>query len=165
MIITIEKNLQRGITLLNTLTDAQYSNATIPPYFSSIGCHMRHILDAFTSIFNGLETKNIDFSNRQRNTLAEQKTAEGIAYFNETIQKLHALNPADFDMLIAVTDDLGTGKITVNHTLGSVLAQAQSHAIHHYASVGFIINQLGIALPEADFGYNPTTPKVNEIMS
>ncbi len=159
MIITIEKNLQRGIKLLNTLTDAQYSNATIPPYFSSIGCHMRHVLDAFTSIFDGLETKNIDFSNRQRNTLAEQETAVGIAYFNETIQKLHALNPADFDMLIAVTDDLGTGKITVNHTLGSVLAQAQSHAIHHYASVGFIINQLGIALPEADFGYNPTTPK------
>lgn len=159
MIASIDKNLQRGIALLENITDAQYSNASVPPYFSSIGCHMRHVLDAFTSIFNGLETKKIDFSNRQRNTLAEQKTAVGIAYFNETIQKLHTLNPADFEMLIAVTDDLGTGKITVNHTLGSVLAHAQSHAIHHYASVGFIINQLGIALPEADFGYNPTTPK------
>ena len=58
-----------------------------------------------------------------------------------------------------MTDDLGTGRVTAKYTIGSALIQAHSHAIHHFASVGFIINQLGIELPDADFGYNPTTPK------
>ena len=63
MIDAIEKNLNRGIKLLNSLTDEQYSSKSAPPYYSSIGSHMRHILDVFTCIFNGLESvapKNCD---------------------------------------------------------------------------------------------------------
>ena len=157
MIDAIDKNLQRGIKLLNSITDEQYSDCTIPPYFSSIGCNMRHVLDAFTCIFNGLENNHIDFSDRERNQLAEEKTQFGIAYFKDTIAKLHQLKETDFDMMISVCDDLGTGVVTANYTVGSALVQAHSHAIHHYASIGFIINQLGIELPDADFGYNPTT--------
>lgn len=159
MIDAIEKNLQRGIKLLNSISDEQYSDKTIPPYFSSIGANMRHVLDVFSCVFNGLENKYVDFSDRKRNQLAEEQTAFGLAYFDEILQRLHNLNPEDFDTIISVTDDLGTGSITANYTLGSALIQAHSHAIHHYASVGFIINQLGIELPDADFGYNPTTPK------
>ncbi len=159
MIDAIDKNLQRGIKLLNSITDEEYSNTTIPPYYSSIGANMRHILDAFTCIFNGLENKCVDFSDRQRNQLTQEKTVNGLAYFNEVIDKLHSLNPSDFDVIISVKDDLGTGVVTANYTVGSALIQAHSHAIHHYASVGFIIHQLGIELPEPDFGYNPTTPQ------
>jgi len=58
-----------------------------------------------------------------------------------------------------VSDDLGRGMIKAKYTLAAVLIQAHSHAIHHFASIGYIIHQLGIALPDEDFGYNPTTPK------
>lgn len=159
MIDAIEKNLLRGVKLLNSITDEQYSDCTIPPYYSSIGNNMRHVLDVFSCIFNGLECGCVDFSDRKRNELAQQKTSYGIAYFEEIITKLHQLNPADFDRIIPVSDDLGLGKLTANYTLGSALIQAHSHAIHHFASIGFIINQLGIELPDADFGYNPTTPR------
>lgn len=159
MINAIEKNLQRGIKLLETITDEEYSDCTIPPYYSSIGNNMRHILDVFTCIFKGLENNSIDFSDRQRNELAQQKTAFGIRYFNEVIKKLQELNSKDFDTIIQVSDNLGAGVVTANYTLASALIQAHSHAIHHYASIGFIIHQLGIELPDADFGYNPTTPK------
>lgn len=159
MIDAIEKNLQRGIKLLNSISDEQYSDTSSPPYYSSIGAHMRHILDVFSCIFNGLASKQVDFSKRERNVLAEQQTAIGIDYFNEVIQKLHGLNPEDFDMVITVKDDLGMGKVTMKYTLESALCQAHSHAIHHFSSIGFIINQLGLELPDNDFGYNPTTPK------
>ena len=159
MIDAIEKNLTRGIKLLNSITDEQYSSTSAPPYYSSIGSHMRHILDAFSCIFNGLETKNVDFSDRERNPIAEKTTKGGLQYFDEIIAKLHTLSEDDFEVMIAVTDDLGTGKVTANYTVGSALVQAHSHAIHHYASIGFIINRLGIELPDEDFGYNPTTQK------
>ncbi|QMU66784.1 MAG: DinB family protein [Flavobacteriaceae bacterium] len=159
MIDAIEKNLHRGIKLLNSISDQQYSDTSSPPYYSSIGAHMRHILDVFSCIFKGLESREVDFSLRERNALAEQKTTVGIDYFNQVISKLHQLEEEDFNMTLAVTDDLGLGKVTMKYTLESALCQAHSHAIHHFSSIGFIINHLGLKLPDNDFGYNPTTPK------
>ena len=62
MIAAIDKNLQRGIKLLEAISDEQYSDTSIPPYYSSIGANMRHILDVFACIFNGLNRKCVDFS-------------------------------------------------------------------------------------------------------
>jgi len=159
MIKVIEENLQRGIKLLEAISDEEYSNCKVAPYYSSIGNNMRHILDFFTCVFNGIEKGHIDLSARNRNELIQNKTTFGISYFNEVLEKLKELDTSNFNNLIKVTDDLGNGKVTITYTVGSALVQAHSHAIHHYALVGFIINQLGLELPEADFGYNPTTPK------
>ncbi|OGS70243.1 MAG: hypothetical protein A3F91_12110 [Flavobacteria bacterium RIFCSPLOWO2_12_FULL_35_11] len=161
MIYAIEKNLNRGIQLLSCITDNEYNNTTIAPYYSSIGVHMRHILDVFDCVFDGLESVNINLINRKRNELAENYTQYGIAYFEDIIQRLKLIEKADFNKIVMVTDDLGLGIVSVNYTLGGILIQAHSHAIHHFASVGYVISQLGIALPDVDFGFNPTTPKKN----
>ncbi len=159
MIDAIEKNLNRGIKLLNSLSDEQYCCTSSPPYFSSIGSHIRHILDMFSCIFIGLESKKVDFSVRERNPIASETTNGGIEYFNQVITKLRALSESDLKMIISVTDELGTGKITTHYSLATTLVQAHTHAIHHYALIGFIIDRLKIQLPDDDFGYNPTTPK------
>lgn len=159
MIQAIIYNLQRGVKLINAIDDTQYSDSSIAPYYSSIGIHMRHILDVFDCIFDGLESKKVDLSARKRNELAENKVAFGLQYFEEVIEKLEFLKTIDLDVRVEVKDDLGLGMITANYTLASALIQAHSHAIHHFASIGYIISQLGIQLPDADFGYNPTTPR------
>lgn len=159
MIKAIEKNLQRGVQLLQNISDEDYRNASIAPYYSSIGTHTRHILDVFDCIFEGLPIDEINLVNRKRNSLAENYTKNGILYFDTIIAKLNELNTADFDRIVKVKDDLGLGIVTANYTLGSILIQAHSHAIHHFASLGYVIFQLGIELPDEDFGFNPTTPK------
>jgi len=161
MIDAIEKNLYRGIQLLNCISDDEYNNTSIAPYYSSIGGHMRHILDVFDCIFDGLDSNNINLINRKRNELAENHTEYGIAYIEEIIQQLELIRNEDFNKIVMVTDDLGLGIISANYTLGGILIQAHSHAIHHFASVGYVISQLGIELPDVDFGFNPTTPKNN----
>ncbi|CAL2075528.1 DinB family protein [Tenacibaculum sp. 190524A02b] len=163
MIEAIDKNLQRGIKLLENISNEEYSNKSVAPYFSSIGTHMRHVLDVFSCIFNGLECCTVDFSCRERNKLAEEETKEGIKYFHFILEKLYELKSEDFDKIVYVTDDLGLGMVTAKYTLAGALIQAHSHAIHHFASVGFIIHQLGIELPDADFGYNPTTQKAKKV--
>lgn len=157
MIIAIEENLKKGITLLRSISDEQYANHKIPPYFSSIGCHTRHILDVYSCIFNGLET-NIDLTDRKRNKEAEEKTSVGIDYFNEIISKLNLLENEDLDKEVIVFDDLGKGKQKATYTLKAILMQAQSHTTHHYSTIGFLIHHLGIELPDNSFGFNPTTP-------
>lgn len=159
MIEAIEKNLLRGVSLLQYISDEDYSNTTIAPYYSSIGGHIRHILDVFDCIFEGLSRNEINLINRKRNELAERHTSHGINYITATIKKLKNLNPEDFNKIVNVTDDLGLGVVSANYTLVGILIQAHSHAIHHFASVGYVITQLGIQLPDEDFGFNPTTPK------
>ena len=161
MIEAIEKNLTRGIQLLEYISDNEYSNSTIAPYYSSIGGHMRHILDVFDCIFEGLSSNEINLINRKRNELSENFTKYGIEYFERTLTTLQKLKVEDFNRIIKVTDDLGLGTVSVNYTLAAILIQAHSHAIHHFASVGYIISQLGIQLPDDDFGFNPTTPKLS----
>ena len=55
MIPAIAQNLNRGINLLNSINDQQYANNSTAPYYSSIGIHMRHILDVFQCVFKGIE--------------------------------------------------------------------------------------------------------------
>ena len=81
----------------------------------------------------------------------------------QIITQLNNVNPADLDKVVKVKDDLGLGMVTANYTFAAALIQAHSHAIHHFASIGYIISQLGINLPDSDFGYNPTTPRTDFI--
>jgi len=161
MIQAIIQNLNRGVHLLESIDDAQYSDNATAPYYSSIGIHMRHILDVFDCIFRGLEDGLIDLSDRQRNELAENKVEVGIRYFEEIIEGLRSLDPERLGQMVRVRDDLGMGMVTADYTVAAALIQAHSHAIHHFASIGYIIAQQGISLPDVDFGYNPTTPRGN----
>lgn len=165
MILAIQTNLERGMKLLNTISDEQYSNTTVAPYFSSIGGHMRHILDVFDCVFEGLNDSKVDLSARKRNETVELKTKQGLIYFDRIIAQLKELDAADFEKNIAVVDDLGSGVVEQNYTLGGLLIQAHSHAIHHFASLGYIIAQLGIEIPDDDFGLNPTTPKNKTLLA
>lgn len=159
MISAILQNLNRGVRLLNSIDDKQYSDDSTAPYYSSIGVHMRHILDVFDCVLRGLESGVIDLSDRQRNEMAEIQVQAGIDYYSEIMSRLGQLEGADLDRVVQVRDDLGLGMVTAKYTLAAALIQAHSHAIHHFASIGYIIAQLGISLPDGDFGYNPTTPK------
>ncbi len=163
MISAITHNLERGVKLLNAISDKEYSDNSVAPYYSSIGIHMRHILDVFDCIFDGLANGKVNLAARKRNELAELHVNFGLNYFEEIIRKLENLKSENLDNVVEVQDDLGLGVITANYTLASALIQAHSHAIHHFASIGYVISQLGISLPDADFGYNPTTPRDNLI--
>jgi len=159
MIDAIAHNLKVGIELLGTIDDQQYSDTSVEPYHSSIGGHMRHILDIFDCIFEGLDSGQIDLTARKRNQLVERSVHVGIAYFEKTLIQLEALKDADFDRIIEVSDDLGQGVMTAKYTVAAALIQAHSHAMHHFASLGYIVTKLGIDLPHKDFGFNPTTPR------
>jgi uncharacterized damage-inducible protein DinB len=152
------KTLQKADLLLNNLSDDDLCNASIPPYFSSIGSHIRHILDFYNCIFNITEEHVIDLTIRSRNKAVETECCSAICYLETTIAKLKLLN-FEADAKITVIDDLGLGKTEITYTYGALLSQANSHTIHHYAIINYILDSLNIKFNDGDFGYNPTTPK------
>jgi hypothetical protein len=151
------KTLRKSQILLDNLSNAQLSDASVSPYYSSIGCHIRHILDFYDCVFNTKDGK-VDLTARSRNKDVECDCGCAQDYLNQIIGRLSS---ASFDIIdiVLVTDDLGLGKTEIPYTYGALLAQANSHTIHHYAIINYIFDSLGIVINDTEFGYNPTTPK------
>ncbi len=150
--------LSKSKNLLSKLSNEELCNDNIPPYHSSIGSHIRHILDFYKCIFNGIENGIVDLTNRERNLSVEKDCNCAVDYLDSILYKLEN---ADFqtDTTIDVIDDLGNGNLKISYTIGSLFAQANSHTIHHYAIINYILDRLGIIMEDEDFGMNPTSPK------
>ncbi len=158
VISSINYNLSSAVDLLNAIDSTTYLNSSVGPYYSSIGSHIRHTLDFFDCIINGLDSNNIDLTARKRDEILSTDKESAIHHIYKLQETLLSYIDTNTDYLIHVTDNLGQGKVTVNYTLESILAHANSHAVHHYATIGYILNRLGIEIKIPGFGYNPTTP-------
>ena len=159
--LSVANNLNNTLQLLDTISDTVYRNASVGPFYSSIGSHIRHILDFFDCIFNGLENQTtIDLTSRKRDVLLATDRNAASAYVSKLQKKIIQSANTQPDLIVKVADDLGQGKIIVNYTFESMLMQANNHTLHHYASIGYILHQLDCQIEIEGFGYNPTTPKV-----
>jgi len=152
------KTLQKTRALLLILTNEELSNTTVAPYYSSLGSHIRHILDFYDCVLNIDSKRRIDLTARKRNHIVECNCNDAAQYLNEIIDKLNNIE-FEVEEKVFVIDDLGLGKTEIQYTLGAIFAQANSHAIHHYAIINYILDNLGIMLQDEEFGYNPTTPR------
>lgn len=159
VIDTLLNTLHKSKNLLNELNNASYCSKEVGPYYSSVGSHIRHVLDFYNCIFKGLDDKHIDLTSRERNQQIESDCNCAISEIDTISEKLKGLSSVDLSMLINVEDNLGNGNITLKYTLGGLLAQANGHTIHHYAIIGYIMDRLDVVIEDENFGYNPTTPK------
>ena len=152
------KTLQKSKSILANLSDEDLCNTSVSPYYSSIGSHIRHILDFYDCVLNIDSENRVDLTARSRNKAVESHCENAMQYLQGIIEKLNNCH-FEVDHIVTVIDDLGLGKIEIKYTLGSLFAQANSHTIHHYAIINYIFDRLGIVINDDEFGYNPTTPK------
>lgn len=154
------KTLETTKILLDNVSDAVLSDCSIAPYNSSIGSHIRHILDFYACIFHDLENYQVNLTARSRNKLVETQCEFAKGYLETIFTHLKNFE-IPIDKTVLVFDDLGLGVIEMSYTYGALLSQANSHTIHHYAIINYILNGLNVKVPTINFGYNPTTPKQN----
>lgn len=159
IVSAINQNLSKATQLLDRISDDDYTNETVGPYYSSIGSHIRHSLDFFSCIIDGLDNNHIDLTKRNRDEILSTDRIAAKNYIFQLQQILTTYIDISTNYLVHVTDDLGQGSTRVDYTLESILAHANSHALHHYAIIGYILHQLDVAIQISGFGYNPTTPQ------
>lgn len=158
IIAAVNQNLNNAISLLNTIENTSYTNNSIGPYYSSIGSHLRHTLDFFQCIIDGLDANAINLTNRKREESIATDKNEAITRIRKIQETFLHFTDINTNYIIHVTDDLGQGEVTVDYTLESIMTFAHSHAIHHFATIGYLLHQLNIQHTIKEFGYNPTTP-------
>ncbi len=149
--------LQKANFLLLNLSNDTLIDKSISPYYSSVGSHIRHILDFYDCI---LKPNDIfDLTKRCRKLEVETDCECALNYLKDLQDRIQKLNTSDLSKKVVVLDDLGVGKEKIEYIYSSLLAQANSHAIHHYAIINYILDGLNISVADSNFGYNPTTPK------
>ena len=151
--------LSKSKQLLCSLSNEDLSNHSVSPYYSCIGSHIRHILDFYDCIIDGVYDTTIDLTKRKRDERMHTDCNYTLSHVERIIDTLKRFDNYSFTKHYVVSDDLGIGKVDIMYTLGAVLAQANSHAIHHYAIISYILDRLEIPMKDESFGYNSTTPR------
>lgn len=124
---------------------------------SSVGQHVRHILDHFMVFKDGLESHVIDYNIRSRGNPVETDpqaaaniTLELIDWFQQT-----ALENTTIDIIseISVAD---TQTMTIESNLARELTYLVNHTIHHLAYASLVAKQLNQPIGR-DLGIAPAT--------
>jgi len=158
-ISSLQNTLKKSLILLESISNSAYVDDSVGPFYSSIGGHIRHILDFYTSVFKGLNNYLIDLTDRERNTTIEVDVNFAKMEIKKVLAELESYLNYDLEEKYELIDDLGLGKVSIPTNLYAVLVQANSHTIHHYAIVSQLLFAFDIVIEDKTFGYNPTTPQ------
>ncbi|MBU2951665.1 hypothetical protein KO493_13240 [Tamlana agarivorans] len=155
---SVLKTLENVEVVLKNLTNENYSNASVGPYYSSVGSHIRHILDYYMCILYKNDAGVVDLTARRRQVAVEENGVIALDYY-ETIKETLVSSRLPLNNRVVVVDDLGLGPMELDYTYAALLSQANSHTVHHFAIINYILASLNIDISESNFGYNPSTPK------
>lgn len=144
--------------LLEPLSGELYTQVQRPYFESSLGKHLRHILDHYLCFRRDLATGLIDYDQRLRECMLETDKDYAINIIAETEAFLETLKTAeDKPLQVIMCSDVALPcGITTSSSLGRELQFLQGHSVHHYALIATILKISDVAVEE-NFGVAPST--------
>jgi hypothetical protein len=161
LIHAAEDVLLQGLALLFQLHDSQYARVAREPYNASIGGHLRHVVEHFHCLIEGLPAGVVNFDARRRNPRIENEvTYASIAVCDvlRTIKKWNAETLERSCKTVSSVAYHSDAAALLDSNIARELAYCAAHAIHHFAIVRLICGEIGVEVPKG-FGYAPSTLK------
>ena len=122
--------------LLATLDAGAYA-CPIPLFEgSTLGQHVRHIVDFYHCLLRGIEEGCIDYSDRERNPLVERDPEEALRFLDEICRRMERLSENQpVEVRADFSADRGEERPRLQSTVGRELLFAYDHAVHHLAII------------------------------
>jgi uncharacterized damage-inducible protein DinB len=141
---------------LDQLSDMQFTMSCITLSGSSIGQHVRHVVELFQCLVNGYETGAVNYDSRPRN----QVIATHKAVAQECLSAIaNTISHPDKPMLLYANFSLEDKPSTISTTYFREIVYNIEHTIHHMALIRIGITEASeIELPQ-EFGVAPATLK------
>lgn len=153
-----KENLIEIKRVLLKLNNDQYTYKSNSLFGATIGQHIRHILEFYQCVFNGLNTKKINYDSRERKFSIETEVSVAILKIDEICLMLKN-NTNDTYLLLESNFCFDEGnQINIETSYKRELAYCLEHSIHHQAliKVGLLeINCLNFI--DDNFGLAPAT--------
>ena len=159
VIIGCIDELEKGISLLNSINDNDYVHLALPYVESSIGEHFRHILDLFHSLMKKNTSEPINYNIRCRGHEIEKNREMAINEIKGVIRWLLNFPIENLTTSVSLLTEVSPYEKQEHIMLSSIereITFASLHASHHYALIKVITTSIGINTQSA-FGLAPTT--------
>ena len=144
--------LEQGLEVLSTVAEDTYRKAEPAIADSTIGGHVRHVLDHYASFLAGPE--RIDYDARAREQELETSPSAAAQRLRDVAARLRELAFAGPDAREVKVD---TGLAAWSSScVARELQFLASHTVHHFALIAVILRLNGDVVPE-DFGVAPST--------
>jgi hypothetical protein len=160
--ITLEgqiETVQQAKEFLLDLTAENYQVVIKPHFVSSAGTHMRHILDHYLALKDGLDQGLINYNKRNRYSSVECCPQTALLEWQNVEQWLKDVSQLDADMPLTVACETSINKTQntqTTSTLARELVFVSSHAIHHFSLLAVMNSLLG-SKGKGNFGIAPST--------
>lgn len=149
--------LDQGLGLLHALGAERYA-ARVPLCFnSSVGAHLRHVIDHYEAFLTGLPGGALDYEARARDPRLENELGFALTRLESVGRRLSELAVEGDDGPLAIQAETSSG-IALRSSAVRELEFLLSHTTHHYALIAIIARSLGCE-PDANFGVAPSTLK------
>jgi uncharacterized damage-inducible protein DinB len=159
MLKSHEDVLQQAIDLLEGMDVVEFTQVLAPSFSSSIGQHLRHVLDHYVNLIDGVTANHINYNIRQRHCALESSPEHASVVCKRLQKWLQNIEPAALSQVVTVESEVSvtqTESVVVQSSLGRELMFVTSHAIHHYALIKIIRHMQAKSVPE-HFGVAPAT--------
>jgi len=143
--------------LLSMLSEKDYQADTEAS--SSIGGHVRHIVDRFQSFFQGLPIQQIDYDERARDKTIETSLESASFALASVQRRLESLMPHQIqhqNLVVCETVHQQGFTVQVSSTAERELMSLITHSIHHLAIIALLAKALGYKVDQS-FGKAPST--------
>ncbi|HKM68174.1 MAG TPA: hypothetical protein VJX70_13480 [Candidatus Acidoferrum sp.] len=161
LILAGQDVLLQGFNLLFQLGDHKYSQKARAPFDASIGGHYRHVLEHFQCLIEGLPAGEVNYDARRRNSRIENEVIFATIFTCDILRALKKWTDATLERRCKTVSSVAyhsDSAAAIDSNIGRELAYCIGHAIHHYAIIRLICNEVDVEVPK-DFGYAPSTLK------
>lgn len=150
----------RGFLL--EISDATFAARPRGADRAGVGTHVRHVLDAYTSLLDGAETGTIDYDLRTRQVQLERDREQAMSSIGLLIERLRKEVSECGDRPLSIRcDEPFTGEAGAASSLARELRFVASHTVHHQALIGELMREMGHSPPES-FGVARSTLRHRE---
>lgn len=151
--------LQQAVSLLKEIQTENYQLAMQPHLSGSIGKHIRHVIDHYLALEQGLVDGLVDYNQRHRNSNIEASPSVALDSLNAIINWLENITSEQLENSVTVRSEVSiseTLNIQCHSTLAREILFVSSHAIHHFSLISVARSLQGYEVPQY-FGYAPAT--------
>ena len=121
-------------SLLVLMDEDDYNTKIKVLSYSTVGQHVRHVIEFFQCFMLGYNVGVIDYDDRSRNVLIEESKHLAIQILDEIVASLNLLDQKR-KLQLKVQYNSDGGVIQIDTTVGRELAYNMEHAIHHMAII------------------------------
>ncbi|UQD56021.1 DinB family protein [Flavobacterium sp. K5-23] len=152
LIPSINNNLNELVDLLKQLSNSEYSKPYPSLSNSTIGEHIRHIIEMFQCLECNYDSGVVNYDNRQRNVLVQTDVDFAIIQINAIYSSLDKENKK-----IELQQIIDGEELRIESNYFRELLYNLEHCIHHQALIKVAVLQNAALIVDTNFGVARST--------